>query len=149
MIRNIQTMITKTPLVFTIVTWIWNIISVAALCSCIYIYFYIKPQFTTLKQEKRTHLAYKDSVEVRLKYINSVIEDKEKEVLESEEELDKAQNKLKTIEIKLLKNLEVLDSIYIQRDSIMMFGKKELTDDEREIYLNNKFYNRNNIYIYK
>jgi hypothetical protein len=129
----------KIPIPYIAAKWLWNLICLIAIGTCIYIYIYMQPLYSNLTKEKKEHSIYKDSVTSRIDVLITVIEHKNSTILKSEEKLEQLNQKVNLAYTKLAKNKEVLDNIYKLRDSLSN-NKTEFTDEQRKIWLNNEFY---------
>ena len=129
----------KIPIPYIAAKWLWNLICLIAIGTCIYIYIYMQPLYYNLTKEKKEHSIYKDSVTSRIDVLITVIKHKNSTILKSEEKLKQLNQKVNLAYTKLAKNKEVLDNIYKLRDSLSN-NKTEFTDEQRKIWLNNEFY---------
>lgn len=130
----------KVPIPYIAAKWIWNILCLGAIGSCLYIYFYMQPLYSTLKKEKKEYQIFKDSVDSKIKILITVIDSKNKNILKAENNLEKIKIKNNLAYAELAKNKKILDNIYKLRDSLSNNNKTQFTDDQRNIWLNNEFY---------
>ena len=129
----------KIPIPYIAAKWLWNLICLIAIGTCIYIYIYMQHLYSNLTKEKKEHSIHKDSVTSRIDVLITVIKHKNSTILKSEEKLKQLNQKVNLAYTKLAKNKEVLDNIYKLRDSLSN-NKTEFTDEQRKIWLNNEFY---------
>ena len=131
------------PSLLTIVKWVWNIICIAAIGTCIYFYIQIQPMKEDLKSQRKEHEVYRDSMETKLNVLEVLIKDKENNVKKIDKELDKSKRLISKTEEELLKLITSMDAQRKQRESVLAKGDVELSDDDREIFLKNKFPRKN------
>tara|TARA_R100000951_G_scaffold113043_1_gene114380 strand:- start:311 stop:748 length:438 start_codon:yes stop_codon:yes gene_type:complete len=131
------------PSLLTIVKWVWNVICIVALGTCIYFYIQIKPIKDDLKSQREKHKIYRDSMETNLNVLEVLIEDKENNVKKINKELDKSKRLISKTEEELLELITSMENQRKQKESILVQKDVKLSDKKREIFLNNRFPRKN------
>ena len=100
----------------------------------------MKPIYSTLTKQKVEHQVFKDSVNLKIDILTTVIEHKNVTIQDTEDALEELQEKVDIAYKQLANNIDELDKIYTLRDSLNKNTKTQYTDEDRNIWLNNEFY---------